>query len=90
MTHIELCDGLDLRCCVTCARNVDNNPGEYPERTTTPDPIAALRGLEGHSDARHRCVAREVVMGTFFGCIVGIAACLLAVLWWYANGVDDL
>jgi len=29
-------------------------------------------------------------MGAFFGCIVGIAACLLAVLWWYANGVDDL
>lgn len=34
--HIELCDGLDLRCCVTCARNVDNNPGEYPERTIKP------------------------------------------------------
>lgn len=33
---IELCDGLDLRCCVTCARNVDNNPGEYPERTIKP------------------------------------------------------
>ena len=29
-------------------------------------------------------------MGTFFGCIVGIATCLLAVLWWYANGGDDL
>lgn len=34
--HIELCDGLDLRCCVTCARNVDNNPGECPERTIKP------------------------------------------------------
>lgn len=34
--HIGLCDGLDLRCCVTCARNVDNNPGEYPERTIKP------------------------------------------------------
>lgn len=34
--RIELCDGLDLRCCITCARNVDNNPGEYPERTIKP------------------------------------------------------
>ena len=34
--HIELCDGLDLRCCVPCARTGHNSPGEYPERTIKP------------------------------------------------------
>lgn len=35
-TRYELCDGLDLRCCMTCARNLDNNPGVHVQRTIKP------------------------------------------------------
>lgn len=34
--HFALCQGLDLRCCASCARNVDNNPGVVVEHTLKP------------------------------------------------------
>ena len=36
MRHFTLCAGLDMRCCVSCQRNVDNNPDVIPEHTLKP------------------------------------------------------
>lgn len=33
---LQLCDGLGMRACATCARNVDNNEGIVPDRTIRP------------------------------------------------------
>lgn len=30
------CEGMGMRCCDTCVRNLDNNPGVHPERTIVP------------------------------------------------------
>jgi hypothetical protein len=52
--HLQLCDGLGMRSCDTCARNVDNNPGIVPESTIKPaaDPPRCTDWMAIHTAAR--------------------------------------